>query len=455
MADLFEIYPDTNNEPSVDLLDKYNYENEPGTQEEALELAKKRIGQKFPNLPDWLREAILNITPKDNSPILASAARGVSNVTDYIPAAAGGFLQGASLPIRGAASLIPTEIAQDLANSQDLTNLFSPPTTEGQKGVQQASEFLGALGPLGKLFGTLKGGAEVARIPKSLQNASALGGTGYIGTPGDVENKTIGAAEALALGGAGKIASKAGSKLATLGKGLFSESNPDLLIESIQKPHDVLERSANELYGQVNNAIKKRGIKTPISEKLTEQLKEHFPKNTRSYQELIEKAKQGDYDAIHKIQSSLYKKGTKALASDDLAVENQGEDILDLRDKINDELNNKLIKEGHLDIAHVLGQGKKLYSELQKTYYDKLLPKGIGKLVHPETRLIPENPETLFKQQSVPMRRFLEKHPEVKKHVKGIKDKKEAIKTINNIMLKSAGTGGLLFTGKSIYDLLK
>jgi hypothetical protein len=457
MADLFDIYPEalskTPQKESVDLLELYNPLNKPGTPEEALDLSKKQIKEQYPNMPDWLRNAILSLSPKDNSPMLESAARGISNVTDYIPAAAGGLLQGASLPIRGVASTIPTEFTQQLANSPDLTNYFAQPTGQGQKAVQDTSEFFGALGPLGKMFAGLKAGTQTAKVPKALQNAIALGGTGYLGTLGDTTEKLIGSGEALALGGAGKVASKAGAKIAPFMRGLFNESTPNALIESVQKPHDILDKAAEELYGQTRQAINKRGIKTPISEQLIEQAAEHFPKNTRSYKKLLQEAKEGNYEAIHKIQSSLFKKGTKALSSEDLAQENQGEDILDLRDKINNELEKYLIQSGNLDIAHVLRQGKKIFSELRNTYYDKLLPKGIGKLVHPETRLIPENAENLFKQNSVPVKRFLEKHPETSKHIKGLNEKKEAMKALNKILVGSGVAGGLVTGGKVISDL--
>jgi len=456
MVNLFKEYPaeqPQQEEGNVNLFKEYNQMNQPGTEDEALELAKKQISEKYPGIPDWLRDAILKITPKENSPILDSAARGVSNVTDVIPAAAGGLLQGASLPIRGVASTIPTEFTKKLANSPDLSELFKKPEGELENAVHDTGEFFGALAPLGKMFAGIKGATKAAKVPKVLQNATALAGTGYLGTPGDETDKALGAAGALGAGAVGKIGSKALGKLAPVVRGLFNESTPEALVEAVQKPHDVLEQGAHELYGQVREAIKKRGIKTPINEDLINQVKEHFPKNARSYQELLQKAKEGDYEAIHKIQSSLYKKGTKALSSDDLAVENQGEDILDLREKINETLNNHLIKEGHLDIAHVLGQGKKLYSELQKKYYDKLLPKGIGKLVHPETRLIPKNTTDLFEQNSVPVKRFLKEHPDVAKHVKGIKEKEAAMKALKKIGYGTVGTGATLAGGKAIFDL--
>lgn len=454
MVNLFEEYPAQNKQAPINLLEEYNPLNQPGTEEEALELAKKQISQQHPNLPDWLRDAILHITPKQESPMLASAARGVSRVTNVIPQVASGLLQGASIPIRGVAGLVPTEFTQKLANSPDLTNLAPKPETEGQQNFQNAAELVGGGGAFGKLFQGAKYAANAAKIPKAVQNAAALTTAGAVGTPGDAEDRAIGAGEALGLGAAGKVAGKVAGKLPKFIKSLFSPSTTEDLVQAVQKPHDTLQNAADELYGQVQGAINGRKIKIPISEELLEQAKEHFPKNTRSYNELLERAKAGDYDAIHKIQSSLYKKGTKALSSDDLAVENQGEDILDLRNKINDELTNKLIQEGHLDIAHVLSQGKKLYSELQNTYFPKHLRKGIGKLVHPETRLVPENPENLFKENSVPMKAFLEKHPEVKKHSENIRAKKEAEETLKKILLRTGGAGATIAGTKALYDLL-
>jgi hypothetical protein len=461
MVNLFKEYgveqqeqpPEAKKGGGINLLKEYDPINQPGTDEEALELAKKQISKQYPGMPDWLRDAILKITPKENSPMLDAAAKGVSNVTNLIPAAAGGLLQGASIPIRGVASTIPTEFTQKLANSPDLSNLFQKPEGELQNAVHDTGEFFGALGPLGKMFGALKGATQAAKVPKALQNATALAGTGYLGTQGDEYDKAIGSASALGAGAVGKVASKALGKLGPFARGLFNESTPESLIEAIQKPHDVLEQGAHELYGQVREAIKKRGVKTPISEELIEQVKEHFPKNARSYQELLEKAKQGDYEAIHKIQSSLYKKGTKALSSDDLAIENQGEDILDLREKINETVNDNLIKEGHLDIAHVLSQGKKLYSDLQKTYYDKLLPKAVGKLVHPETRLIPKNLKEVFEQESVPMKRFLKRHPDVSKHAKGLKEKEAAMKALRKLAWGAAGAGAGVAGTRAVIDL--
>ncbi len=436
-----------------------NFEDlSPEDQEKAMALARKQISAEHPNMPDWMRDLILHMTPKNKSPMLESAAKGISDVTDYIPAAAGGLLQGASIPIRGAAGLIPTEFTQNLANSPDLRGLFPQAQGTGQKSVQMAAELLGGGGLFGKLMGGLKGASALAKVPQALQNPLALAGAGAIATPGNKADRALGAGGALLLGAggkaAGKVAGKVGDKLPAFMRGLTSKSTPESLVESVQKPHDRLQSTADELYGQVRNAVKKRDIKIPLKDEHLNQIEEILPK-TRASKKLIERAKSGDYDAVHDLQSHLYKKGTKGLASDDIALENQGEEILDLRDKINDDLEKHLLKEGHIDVAHVLRQGKKTYKQIMDTYYPKNLRKGIGKMVQSDLRLVPENPEKLFTQNSVPMKDFLAKHTETAKHTQGIKEKKAAVKALNNMFGGVAGTGGALYLGKSVYDLLK
>jgi hypothetical protein len=427
-------------------------------QKKVMEMAKKQIMTQHPNTPEWMVDMMLKVAPKDKSPMLESAAKGIGDVAGYIPAAAGGLLQGASIPIRGVAGLIPTEFTQNLANSQDLRDLFPKAQGTGQKSVQMAAELLGGGGLFGKLMQGIKGGVALAKVPQALQNPLALAGAGAIATPGDATNRVLGAGGALALGGAGNVAGKIGKKvedkLPAFLRGLGSKSTPEALVESVQKPHDTLQSTADELYGQVRQAVKKRGIKIPVKDEHLNQISEILPK-TRASKKLIERAKSGDYEAVHDLQSHLYKKGTKGLASDDIALENQGEEILDLRDKINDDLERHLIKEGHIDVAHVLKQGKKTVSKLKSTYFDKLLPKGIGKMVHGETRLIPENPEKLFAQNSVPMKNFLEKHPEAAKHTQGIKEKEAAMKALNKIFLGAGLSGGSLYGGKLLSDLFK
>jgi hypothetical protein len=426
-------------------------------QANALNVARQQISAQYPNMPDWLRDMMLTITPKDQSPRLQKIADIAKADTNPIGVAGGGLLQGAAIPFQGIASMLPGERAKNFAN-EDFTRFTAQPQNDMEKGLQDTSELIGSLGPLGKLFGMLKSGTQLARVPKVLQNATALLGTGAIATPGDLADKALGAAGALALGGAGKLAVKTGSALATkvpeFLRGLTNESTPEALVESVQKPHDILQNTANKLYGYVRDAIQKRQLSIPVKQEYLDQATEILPKD-RATKKLIANASTGDYNAVHDLQSQLYKKGTSASLSNDIAVQNQGEETIDLRNKINEDLENHLIQSGNVDIAHVLDQGKNIYRQLKSTYYNKELPSGIGELVHPDIRLIPENPENLFTQNSLPMKQFLKEHPEAAKHSQGIREKKAALKALRNILIGSGVAGGATAGIKTLYDFLQ
>jgi hypothetical protein len=426
-------------------------------QKKAMELARQQISAQYPNMPNWLRDMMLKITPKDESPRLRNAAELAEANTNAIGVTAGGLLQGIATPFQGAASMIPGQTAKDFAN-EDFTRFTAQPQDGDESNLQTGAEVVGSLGPLGKLFGALKGGAAAARVPKFLQNAAALAGTGAIATPGDEGDKALGAAGALTLGGAGKLVGQVGSavgtKLPAFLRGLTNESTPQALVDAVQKPHDVLSNTADQLYGYVRDAIKKRGISIPVKSEYLDQVEQTLSK-TDANKKLIDAAKNGEYDAVHDLQSHLYKKGTKGMASDDLGVEKQGEEIMELRKKINDDVKDNLIQSGDLDIAHVLQQGRNVHRQLMDTYFNKNLPKGIGKLVQSDLRLIPEEPENLFSQNSKPMTKFLRQHSEAAKHVQGIKEKETAKKALANIFGTTAKVGGIGYVGKSLFDLLK
>jgi hypothetical protein len=426
-------------------------------QAKAMDLAKQQISAQYPNMPNWLRDMMLTITPKDESPRLKKAADFAQANTNFIPVAAGGVLAGVNMPFQGIASMIPGKVAQDYANA-DATSYFPQPQNGDEAALQKVAELGGSLGPLGKMFGMLKSGTELAQVPKFLRNALALTGTGAIATPGDAGDKAMGAAGALALGGAGKVAGQVGSavgtKLPAFLRGLTNESTAQSIVDSVQKPHDVMSNTAKQLYDYVKGAIKKRGISTPVDPQFISQAEEVLPK-TRASKKLISDAASGDYEAVHDLQSQLYKKGTAGLASDDIALQNQGDEILDLRSKINDELKNNLMQSGHVDIAHVLEQGKGVYKKLMDTYFNKNLPTGVSKLVQEDLRLVPKDPAAMFEVNSKPMAKFLQQHPETAKHVQGVREKEAAKNALGSIFKKTATVGGSAYLGKSLYDLLK
>ncbi len=371
----------------------------------SIELARQQISQKYPGMPSWMRDAILNNIPKNESPNLEKAAQGISIVTNYVPAIAGGLAEGAATPIRAIASAIPSVQGLSKRDIPDIRTLLQKPQTGGEQAAQTTAEFVGEFGPIAKLLGV------------------------------------------------GKLAGKAANKVAPFMRGLTNDSTEQKLIEAVQKPYDALSNSADQLYGFVKDEIGKRNVSIPIKEEYLDKAKEILS-NTRPNRKLIDAAKSGDYDAVHKVQSHLWQKGTKAAASGDIAKEKEGEEILDLRDMMNEDAYNHLIKTGNIDISHALKQGRDVYHTLKDTYFNKNLPKGIGKLVHPELRLVPKDLRGLFSQNSVPMQKFIEQHPDVATHIKGITEKEEAKKLLNSLM-KYGAAGAAGATGVAGYDFLK
>ncbi len=444
---------------SIDLLDEYgspsSVTNNMTQLSDPMDIARERISQQYPGIPEWLREGLLSISPKKESPLLGKIASSAENISSAIPDVAGGFLQGASIPLRGIASFIPNEYAQRFSQSPDLTGLFPKQEGTSHDIARLGGELGGGAGLFGKIFQGAKYASRAAKAPKALQGATSLGATGAIATPGGIEDKSKGALGALVLGTAGKGVGKVAEKIPVLARGLFNKPVPEEAVKAVQKPYDRMLSTADELYGQVKQSINKRGIKVPVDDSYLNQAHEIMGK-TRANRKLIDAAKSGDYDAVHNLQSHLFKKGTKALSSDDLAVEKQGEEILDLRDKINEQLENTLLKSGHTDIAHVLRQGKKTYAKLMGTYFGPNLRKSIGKMVHHDIRLVPENPLKMFKENSVPMKSFLDKHPEISKQLKIDKEHEEASKLMKNIVLKGLPASGATIAGsKALYDVFK
>lgn len=435
------------NQPSFSDLSKAD-------QAKAMDLVRQQAAAQYPNVPNWVRNMMIAITPKDASPNLQKAADIAQANTNFIPVTAGGLIQGFSLPFRGAASFLPGKAAQAFANAPDYTSYFPAPQDTSEQLIQGGAELVGSLGPIGKLFGALKGASAAARVPQALQNTAALTGTGAIATPGDVTDKTMGTIGALAAGGAGKIAATAAGKIPTFLRSLMNPTTPQDIVDTVQNAHDTLSNTANELYGYVKNEINNRGISIPVKPEYIQEATDVLPK-TRASQKLIQAATTGDYNAVHDLQSQLYKKGTSGLASDDIAIQNQGDEILDLRNKINDDLNSHLMQTGNSDIAHVLDQGKDIYKQLMDTYFNKNLPSSVSKLVHPDIRLVPDNPEDLMSQNSKPMSEFLAAHPGLSKQVQDVQDKKAAMKALSKVVTTGAKVGGVSYLGKSLFDFLK
>jgi hypothetical protein len=113
-----------------------------------------------------------------------------------------------------------------------------------------------------------------------------------------------------------------------------------------------------------------------------------------------------------------------------------GEEILSIRDQVNQAIQNHLEKTGHKDLSEKLNKARSDYRDIQKTYFSTpQLAKVFGK-----SQKVPKNPMTLLTEESTEMKRFMSAHPEVEKMLtKALKHEKRA--KAGKILLGIAGVG--------------
>lgn len=217
----------------------------------------------------------------------------------------------------------------------------------------------------------------------------------------------------------------------------FAKINPAETAKIVQTSHDVLKNDAISSFNKVGEEAEKRGINiVPIDKSLIEDISDYLP-NTRASKSLIEKASTGDYSSLRKLQSDLWQRGTSRSSSKLAADRDEGEEILDLRDKINESISKHFKDTGHEDLANQLQDARSKYYDLQKTYFGKKVPLAIKNLVHEDSRKIPKNIMNVLSEDSVPMQRIMEKNPLAAKQVELMKNKKNAL-----TRLKYLGLGG-------------
>lgn len=233
---------------------------------------------------------------------------------------------------------------------------------------------------------------------------------------------------------------------------------PEEVAETIQKSHDKLSQQASNIYDLIKSEVTPRGVNNiPLAQDVLTSAESYLPK-TRATKALIDKVKTGDYEAIHQLQSDLGTQGTKQLGADLAADRNAGEEMLDVREKINEAIRDKFNSHGHSDLSKLLDEANEKYTKLKDVYYKH---PSIAKLVHPESRKMPKNPMNLFSEKSVPMGKVLAEHPEVAKAVKTTNEANQFIKKLKtgkNIGIAgsaaSAIAGGGLYGGKKLIDML-
>lgn len=310
------------------------------------------------------------------------------------------------------------------------SNQSIPTDVDGANLMRNIGRGIGASPVIGAIGAPIAAAGTALGVPATL---AAMGGAaigGGLSTSGDLFHRGVGALEASLPIGAGKLI----SKLPYVWKTLRSKINPSELVKSVQQGHDVAEKEASDIFNHVKNeAINRKVNNIKLSDDIFEEAKNSLPK-TRANSKLIENSKNGEYENLHKLQSDLGKKGRKKLESDSVAEQDEGEEILDLRNKINEEVEKNFRENGHIDLADKLIEARKKWAKLKKTYYSH---PTIGKMVSEETRKVPKNPMSVFSEQSKQMERIHKAHPEIFDAVKLYNEKKLLGKQLKGIGLGS------------------
>lgn len=231
----------------------------------------------------------------------------------------------------------------------------------------------------------------------------------------------------------------------------FAHINPQDISKSIQSSHDVMKKSAEDIFDKVGTYARQRGADViPIEKSLVDAVSSYLP-NTKAAKNLLSRLASGDFQALRDVQSELFHRGTKASKSLLPSESNKGEEMMDLRDKVNDAISNYFHETGNFDLNKDLDKAKSIYKNLKDTYYGKTVPAAIKKLVHPDTRKMPSNIFKTLDEDSVSMNRIKSQNPIASKALDLNKRKENAIQRLKYLGYGGATTLGLLES----YNLFK
>jgi hypothetical protein len=194
-----------------------------------------------------------------------------------------------------------------------------------------------------------------------------------------------------------------GAKLASALKPSGFLATKNSIKNTILNKHDILENKASEAFKKVSEEVNKKGItQVPIEQEMIEGLREYFPK-TKVANKLIEDAKSGNYNALRKMQSDLYKSGKKNLGSDFEADRMKGAEMFEKREDINQAISNHLQKTGNIHLNEILNTARNDYKTLQNIYYNPNMNNAIVNMVNKDFRKIPKNLVEVLNEESNPM----------------------------------------------------
>lgn len=212
---------------------------------------------------------------------------------------------------------------------------------------------------------------------------------------------------------------------------------PENAYKFIQRSHDIKEKELSDIFKDVSEKAQEAKVKVQLPKNLISEIIKNGPKTDR-FKDFVGKAKNGDYDALRKLQSELYTRG-KAYKNSPHASETDFGDILfEHRAKINDSIIKALVKAQRPELAEKLHNARIGWRELEDVYYSN---PTIAKLVGAE-REVPFT-YTGLRKESAYNKRLKETHPEIERKLKNTRRAKQIS------ALLGAGTYGLYRKGKA------
>lgn len=297
--------------------------------------------------------------------------------------------------------------------------------------------------------------ALVGGIPAGIIPQMAVGGAYQaLQSP---EDPITGGVEGAIGAPAGIVGGKLAMKVPGLAQGIkavMTKIDPKGLAYGVQASHDKLMNQASDIYNFIKSEVGPRGVsKIDLPEGLIDSASEHLP-DTDASKDLINRAKSGDYDALHELQSDLGQRGAKLKGADLYADRNIGEKMLDTREKINDAIRDRFKEYGQDDLANLLDEAKDKYRYIKDTYYSH---PTVAKLVGSETRKIPTDPIKTFSEESKPMGKLLAAHPEIQEAVNTSNTAKNFMKGLKKTAYVAGGTLAVpgLYESYDLLNLLK
>lgn len=208
---------------------------------------------------------------------------------------------------------------------------------------------------------------------------------------------------------------------------------PDLQesIRNVQSKVTAATEKSGKIFDHIEHTLEKADKNIiDVDKELIDKAKSML---SNKFNNIIDKAKTGDYKALRKLQASLGAKERKGLASKNLGDIDQAENIGVVRDEINRTIQQHLEDNGFEDLAKALNKNRGDYAEIQKTYFSTpQLAKVFGK-----SQKVPKNPKTLLTEESAEMKKFMAAHPEVKEALaKALNHEKKMnrIKSVGSIL---------------------